>query len=62
VILDTDGLSALAEGEPDVEFFLFKAKQVSIPAVVLGEYRYGSSLSQPLLRKMAVRVPQDRAE
>jgi tRNA(fMet)-specific endonuclease VapC len=46
VILDTNGLSALAEGEPGVESFLLKAKQVSIPVIVLGEYRYGISQSR----------------
>jgi len=41
VILDTNGLSALAEGEPALEPLLRKATQISIPVIVLGEYRYG---------------------
>jgi len=41
VILDTNGLSALAEGEPSLEPVLRKAEHLAIPAIVLGEYRYG---------------------
>jgi predicted nucleic acid-binding protein len=41
VILDTNGLSALADGEPRVELFLQRADEIAIPAVVLGEYKYG---------------------
>lgn len=46
MILDTNGLSALAEGEPALEPFLRKAAQVAIPVVVLVEYRYGISQSR----------------
>jgi predicted nucleic acid-binding protein len=46
VILDTNGLSALAEGEPGLEPLLRKAAQVAIPVIVLGEYRYGISQSR----------------
>jgi tRNA(fMet)-specific endonuclease VapC len=49
VILDTNGLSAVAEGEPGLEPILRKAAQVAIPVIVLGEYRYG--ISQSLNRK-----------
>jgi len=41
VILDTNGLSALVEGEPSLEPVLRKAEHLAIPAIVLGEYRYG---------------------
>ena len=41
MILDTNGLSALAEGEPAIEPLLRKATQIAIPVIVLGEYRYG---------------------
>ena len=41
MILDTNGLSALVEGEPSLEPVLRKAKQLAIPVIVLGEYRYG---------------------
>ena len=46
MILDTNGLSALAEGEPALESILRKAAQVAIPVIVLGEYRYGISQSR----------------
>jgi len=46
VILDTNGLSALAEGEPGLEPLLRKATQIAIPVIVLGEYRYGIALSR----------------
>ena len=46
MILDTNGLSALAEGEPALEPLLRRAAQVSIPVIVLGEYRYGISQSR----------------
>lgn len=46
MILDTNGLSAVAEGEPTLEPILRKAAQVAIPVIVLGEYRYGISQSR----------------
>jgi tRNA(fMet)-specific endonuclease VapC len=46
VILDTNGLSAVAEGEPALEAILRKAVQVAIPVIVLGEYRYGIAQSR----------------
>jgi predicted nucleic acid-binding protein len=46
VILDTNGLSALAEGEPALEPLLRKAAQIAIPVIVLGEYRYGIAHSR----------------
>jgi predicted nucleic acid-binding protein len=39
--LDTNGLSALVEGEPSLEPVLRKAEHLLIPVIVLGEYRYG---------------------
>jgi predicted nucleic acid-binding protein len=44
--LDTNGLSALADGDPALEPVLRKAAQVAIPVIVLGEYRYGISQSR----------------
>jgi tRNA(fMet)-specific endonuclease VapC len=41
MILDTNGLSAVAEGELRLEPILRKAAQVAVPVIVLGEYRYG---------------------
>jgi len=46
VILDTNGLSALAEGEPALEPLLRKAAQIALPVIVLGEYRYGIAHSR----------------
>jgi predicted nucleic acid-binding protein len=44
--MDTNGLSALAEGEPALESMLRQAAQVAIPGIVLEEYRYGISRSR----------------
>ena len=46
MILDTNGLSAFAEGDTALEPVLRKAAQVAIPVIVLGEYRYGISQSR----------------
>ena len=41
MILDTNGLSSLAEGELRLEPILRKATQIAVPVIVLAEYRYG---------------------
>jgi tRNA(fMet)-specific endonuclease VapC len=41
MILDTNGLSAIAEGDAALEPILRDAKQIAVPVIVLGEYRYG---------------------
>jgi tRNA(fMet)-specific endonuclease VapC len=46
MILDTNGLSALAEGELRLEPILRKATQIAVPVIVLGEYRYGIQQSR----------------
>ena len=46
MILDTNGLSAVAEGEAALEPILRRADQIAIPVIVLGEYRYGISQSR----------------
>jgi tRNA(fMet)-specific endonuclease VapC len=46
VILDTNGLSALAGGEVALELILRRAALIAIPVIVLGEYRYGISQSR----------------
>lgn len=46
MILDTNALSALAEGEKSIEPLFRKAHQIAIPVIVLGEYRYGISFSR----------------
>ena len=46
MILDTNALSATAEENPAVIEILAGAPQVALPAVVIGEYRYGIALSR----------------
>jgi PIN domain len=46
MILDTNGLSALAEGDPDLEPIFRKATQIAVPVIALGEYRYGIQQSR----------------
>ena len=46
MILDTDGLSALADGDPALQPILRRAAQIAVPVIVLGEYRYGISQSR----------------
>jgi tRNA(fMet)-specific endonuclease VapC len=41
LILDTNGLSAMAEGDPGVALFLQQATEIMLPVIALGEYRYG---------------------
>jgi predicted nucleic acid-binding protein len=41
VILDTNGLSAVADGEAELAPILRKADEVAVPVIVLGEYLYG---------------------
>jgi predicted nucleic acid-binding protein len=63
VILDTNGLSAIAEGEAALEPILRKAAQIAIPVIVLGEYRYGISQSRHRLhyeRWLAEYLPKFR--
>ena len=41
MILDTNALSAVAEGEPAAITELARASEIAIPVIVLGEYRFG---------------------
>ena len=41
MILDTNALSAIADGDRLVERVLHQATDLSIPAIVLGEYKFG---------------------
>ena len=41
MILDTNGLSAMADGDPDVAPILRQAAEIALPVIALGEYRYG---------------------
>jgi len=46
MILDTNALSAAADSDPAIVAVLARAEQVSIPVIVLGEYRYGIAQSR----------------
>jgi len=50
LILDTNGLSAVAEGDAALKPILRKATEIGVPVIVLGEYRYGISQSRHRLR------------
>jgi len=41
VILDTNALSALLDGDPDIRDVLEKAGMIYLSPIVLGEYRFG---------------------
>ena len=40
MILDTNGLSAVADGDASLRPILRQATEIAIPVIVLGEYRY----------------------
>ena len=46
MILDTNALSAIAEGVPSAAKQFANASQVAIPVIVLGEYRFGIAQSR----------------
>ena len=46
MILDTNSLSAMADGEPKLEPILQAARELAIPVIVLAEYRYGIAQSR----------------
>ena len=46
MILDTNALSAIAEGEAGATKAVARANQVAIPVIVLGEYRFGIAHSR----------------
>ena len=46
MIVDTNALSAIADGHPDVVPVLARGDQVAIPVIVLGEYRFGIAQSR----------------
>jgi predicted nucleic acid-binding protein len=41
MILDTNGLSAVANGDGGLIAILRQATEIAVPVIVLGEYRYG---------------------
>jgi len=46
LILDTNALSAVADGETSVVDQIGKAERIAVPVVVLGEYRFGIAQSR----------------
>jgi tRNA(fMet)-specific endonuclease VapC len=50
VILDTSGLSAMADGDPGVGPILHQAAEIALPVIALGEYRYGIRQSRHRVR------------
>jgi tRNA(fMet)-specific endonuclease VapC len=46
LILDTNALSAVADGETSVVTHIGKAERIAVPVVVLGEYRFGIAQSR----------------
>ncbi len=46
MILDTNALSALADGNPKVVSIVEQSQEISIPTIVLGEYRFGIAQSR----------------
>ena len=46
MILDTNALSAFADEDKKLEPVLRRASRCALPVIVLGEYRYGISLSK----------------
>jgi tRNA(fMet)-specific endonuclease VapC len=41
LILDTNALSALADGDPDLRRAIEREAELAVPAIVLGEYLFG---------------------
>ena len=63
MILDTNALSAFAEGEPEAVDRVAEARIPVLPVIVLGEYRYGISQSRrkaEYSRWLAALLPQCR--
>lgn len=50
MILDTSGLSAVADGDPALELILLRASELAVPVIVLGEFRYGIRQSRDRAR------------
>jgi predicted nucleic acid-binding protein len=50
VILDTNGLSAIADGDATLVPILRQATEVAVPVIVLGEFRYGIRQSRSWAR------------
>jgi tRNA(fMet)-specific endonuclease VapC len=50
VILDTNGLSAMADGDGKLAPLLQGAEEIALPVIVLGEYQYGIRQSRNRMR------------
>jgi len=50
VILDTNGLSAMADGDVNLEPLLRQSSEIAVPVIVLGEYQYGIRQSRSRTR------------
>jgi len=50
LILDTNGLSAVADGNDALEPIFRAASEIAVPVIVLGEYRYGIRQSRDRAR------------
>lgn len=50
MILDTNGLSAMADGDMKLAPLLQQAPDLAVPVIVLGEYQYGTRLSRHRMR------------
>jgi tRNA(fMet)-specific endonuclease VapC len=50
LIVDTNGLSAMADGDTKLEPILREAADIAVPVIVLGEYRYGIGQSRSRAR------------
>jgi len=46
VILDTNALSAMADGDSGLQKLLLRSGQHQLPVIVIGEYRYGLKRSR----------------
>src|SRR5215470_8039023 len=46
MILDTNAVSGLLEGDPALEALLARAERHELPVIVVGEYRYGLARSR----------------
>jgi tRNA(fMet)-specific endonuclease VapC len=46
LILDTNALSAVADGEPSAMELVARAERLAVPVIVLGEYRLGIAESR----------------
>lgn len=57
MILDTNGLSAMADGDPMLEPALRRVAQMFVPTIVLGEYRYGIGQSRYRAKSAGSGVP-----